>query len=91
MSLIEPESYRRALEHPRLRARCYVVLKSHVQLVDQAERDYERDPDPALRDQVDGGRPPDVESEPAGDFAGWVREINDAVAEAERAAPRRQR
>ena len=68
-----------------------MVLKSHVQLVDQAERDYERDPDPALRDQVDGGRPPDVESEPAGDFAGWVREINDAVAEAERAAPRRQR
>ncbi len=54
------------------------MLKSHVQLVDQAERDYERDPDPALRDQVDGGRPPDIESEPAGDFAGWVREIDSA-------------
>ena len=64
----------------------FVVLQSHVQLVGQAARDYERDPDPALPGQDDVVRPPDVESEPAGDFAGWVRQINAAVAEAERAA-----
>ena len=29
--------------------------------------------------------PADVESEPSGDFAGWVRQVNAAVAEAERA------
>ncbi len=58
----------------------YVALESHVQLVDQAARDYERDPDQALPGQDD------VESEPAGDFAGWVRQVNAAVAEAERAA-----
>ena len=59
---------------------------SHVQLVEQAARDYERDPDPVLPGQADVVRPPDVESQPAGDFAGWVRQVNAAVAEAERAA-----
>ena len=62
------------------------VLESHVQLVEQAAREYERDPDPALPGQADVNRPADVESEPAGDFAGWVRQINAAVAAAERAA-----
>ena len=57
-------------------------------LVDQAARDYERDPDPALSGQADVDRPADVESEPAGDFAGWVRQVNAAVADAERAAAR---
>ena len=64
----------------------YVVLESHVQLVEQAAREYERDPDPALPGQADVNRPADVESEPSGDFAGWVRQINAAVADAERAA-----
>ena len=76
-----------ALDELILAAReVYVVLESHVQLVEQAAREYERDPDPALPGQADVDRPADVESAPAGDFAGWVRQINAAVAEAERAA-----
>ena len=63
-----------------------MVLESHVRLVEQAAREHERDPDPALSGQADVDRPSDVESEPAGDFAGWVRQINAAVAAAERAA-----
>ena len=63
------------------------VLRSHVQLVEQAARRYEQDREPP-QGPVAGqpGRPADVQSQPAGDFAGWVRQINDAVAEAERAA-----
>ena len=77
----------RALDALLIAAReTFIVLESHVQLVEQAARDYERDPDPALPGQADVVRPDDVESEPAGDFAGWVRQINAAVAEAERAA-----
>ena len=76
-----------ALDELILAAReVYVVLESHVQLVEQAAREYERDPDPALPGQADVDRPADVESEPAGDFAGWVRQINAAAADAERAA-----
>ena len=63
-----------------------MVLESHVRLVEQAAREHERYPDPALSGQADVDRPSDVESEPAGDFAGWVRQINAAVAAAERAA-----
>ena len=64
------------------------VLRSHVQLVEQAARRYEQDPDPPQGRPVAGqpGRPADARSAPAGDFAGWVRQINDAVAAAERAA-----
>ena len=69
----------------------YVVLESHVQLVEQAAREHERDPDPALAGQADGRRPSDVESEPAGDFVDWVGQINAAVAAAERAADEAER
>ena len=64
----------------------FIVVESHVQLVEQAARDYERDPDPALPGQADVVRPDDVESEPTGDFASGVRAVNAVVAEAERAA-----
>ena len=65
-----------------------VVLRSHVQLVEQAARRYEQDPEPPQGRPVGGqpGRPADVQSAPAGDFAGWVRQINTAIAAAERAA-----
>ena len=64
-----------ALDELILAAReVYVVLESHVQLVEQAAREYERDPEPALPGRADVDRPADVESEPAGDFAGWVRQ-----------------
>ena len=77
----------RALDALIIAAReTFIVLESHVQLVEQAARDYERDPDPALPGQADVDRPADVESQPSGDFAGWVRQVNAAVAEAERAA-----
>ena len=77
----------RALDDLILAAReVYVVLESHVRLVEQAAREHERDPDPAFSGQADVDRPSDVESEPAGDFAGWVRQINAAAADAERAA-----
>ena len=67
----------------------FTVLQSHVQLVEQAARRAEGAF--AARDAVDGGGPgvgsaPTVQSEPADDLAGWVRAINDAAAEAERAA-----
>ena len=82
----------RALDDLILAAReVYVVLESHVQLVEQAAREHERDPDPAFAGQADVERPSDVESEPAGDFAGWVRQINAAVAAAERAADEAER
>ena len=42
----------------------YVVLKSHVQLVEQAAREYEQDPEPELPGQADVDRPSDVESAP---------------------------
>ena len=63
------------------------VLRSHVQLAEQAARRYEQDPEPP-QGPVGGqpGRPADIQSQPAGDFAGWVRQINTAVAAAERAA-----
>ena len=63
------------------------VLRSHVQLVEQAARRYEQDPEPP-QGPVGGqpGRPADVQSQPAGDFAGWVRQINTAIAAAEQAA-----
>ena len=35
----------------------FIVLESHVQLVDQAAREYERDPNPALPGQTDVDRP----------------------------------
>ena len=79
--------YEAALEELIFAAReTFVVLESHIQLVEQAARDYERDPDQALPGQDDVVRQDDVESEPAGDFAGWGRAVNGAVAEAERAA-----
>ena len=67
----------------------FTVLQSHVQLVEQAARRAEGAL--ASRDAVDGGGPgvgsaPTVQSEPADDLAGWVRAINDAAAEANRAA-----
>ena len=64
-----------------------VVLRSHVQFVEQAARRYEQEPD-SPQGPVGGrpGRPADVQSAPAGDFAGWVRQINTAVAAAEQAA-----
>ena len=66
-----------------------VVLRSHVQLVEQAVGRYEADPDP--RQPAAGGEPAPVggaavESEPAGDFAGWVRQVNAAVTAVEQAA-----
>ena len=68
------------------RAVCTWCSRATSRLVEQAAREYERDPDPALPGQADVNRPADVESEPSGDFAGWVRQINAAVADAERAA-----
>ena len=65
-----------------------VVLRSHVQLVEQAVGRYEADPDP--QPAAAGGEPAGggaaVESEPAGDFAGWVRQVNADVAAVEQAA-----
>ena len=82
----------RALDDLILAAReVYVVLESHVGLVEQAAREHERDPEPELPGQADVERRSDVESEPAGDFAGWVRQINAAVAAAERAADEAER
>ena len=46
-----------ALDELILAAReVYVVLESHVQLVEQAAREYERDPDPALPGRADVDR-----------------------------------
>ena len=87
-STLQPDSDAtdQALEELIFAAReTYVVLESHVQLVEQAAREYEHaTDDPELPGQADVDRPADVESEPAGDFAGWVRQINAAVAAAER-------
>ena len=57
-----------ALDELILAARgVYVVLESHVQLVEQAAREYEQDPEPELPGQADVDRPSDVESAPTGD------------------------
>ena len=69
-----------------------VVLQSHVELVEQAAREYERDPEPAAPDDLPPDRrEPAGDSEPAGDIDGWVRQLQAAVAAVERAAAEAER
>ena len=77
-----------ALDELILAARnTFVVLESHVELVEQAAQGYdERDPEAQRPGQADAARPADVEAEPPGDLAGWVRAVNAQVERAERAA-----
>ena len=65
----------------------FVVLESHVQLVEQAARDYERDPEPQVPDELPAvRRPPEIEVAPAADLDAWANQVRDAVMEVERAA-----
>ena len=73
-----------ALDELILAARnTFVVLESHVELVEQAAQGYdERDPEAQRPGQADAARPADVEAEPPGDLAGWVRAVNAEVEQA---------
>ena len=77
-----------ALDELILAARnVFVVLESHVAQVEQAAQRYdERDPEEQRSGPADAARPADVEAEPPGDLAGWVRAVNAEVERAERAS-----
>lgn len=54
----------------------FVVLESHVELVEQAAQGYdERDPDAQRPGQADAARPADVEAEPPGDQEAGARTL----------------
>ena len=78
----------RALDALLIAARgTFIVLESHVQLVEQGAQQYERDPEPQVPDGLPAvRRPPDIEVAPAADLDAWANQVRDAVMEVERAA-----
>ena len=78
----------RALDALLIAARgTFIVLESHVQLVEQAAQQYERDPEPQVPDGLPAvRRPPVIEVAPAADLDAWANQVRDAVMEVERAA-----
>ena len=70
----------------------FVVLESHVQLTEQAARQYEADPEPGVPDALPPARQsPAFEVAPAADVDAWADQVRDAVMEVEQAAGEAER